>query len=70
MKISASGYITLIIVAGFFLIAYLFVAAPLSAENELPLILAAIAGLVAVISKQGKQTTPSQKPRMWHSRRR
>jgi hypothetical protein len=43
-----------VIVAGFCLVAYLFSAAPEAAPTQLPLILAGIGGLVAVLAKLGE----------------
>jgi hypothetical protein len=57
IKISANGYITIIIVAAFFLIGYLFATSPETAGNQLPLILAAVGGLIVVIRKQGDTDT-------------
>ncbi len=52
MKISASGYVAIIIIAGFILIGYLFATSPESAPAQLPLILAGIGGVVTLLLKQ------------------
>lgn len=57
MKISASGYVAIIIIAGFLLIGYLFATAPESAPSQLPLILAGIGGIVTLLLKQGQTDT-------------
>lgn len=46
--------ITIVIVAGFILIGYLFYAAPATAPGQLPYILAGIGSLILVFAKQGE----------------
>lgn len=49
----SSAYITIVIIAGLVLIGYLFQTAPDTAPAQLPLILAGVGALVAVLNKQG-----------------
>lgn len=57
----SSAYITIVIVAGLILIGYLFQTAPDTAPAQLPLILAGIGALVAVLNKQGDTDTKVEK---------
>lgn len=57
----SSAYITIVIVAGLVLIGYLFATTPDTAPAQLPLILAGIGALVAVLNKQGDTDTKVEK---------
>lgn len=50
---TSNAYITIVIVAGLALIGYLFAVTPETAPTQLPLILAGVGALVAVLNKQG-----------------
>jgi hypothetical protein len=51
--LKSGTYIIIVIIGGFVLIGYLFFISPATAPTQLPLILAAVAALVAVLNKQG-----------------
>ena len=57
MKITANGYIVIVFVAGLILIGYLVTESPDTLAQQLPLILAALGGSIAVIAKQGATDT-------------
>lgn len=50
-------YIVAVVIAGFILIGYLFSTAPTTAANQLPLIIAAVAGLATLLAKQADTDT-------------
>lgn len=50
-------YIVAVVIAGFVLIGYLFSTSPETAPNQLPLIIAAVAGLATLLAKQADTDT-------------
>lgn len=53
MKISANGYVAIILIAGMSLAAYIYTEVPESSASQIPLLFAFVGGIVTLLLKQG-----------------
>lgn len=61
MKISANGYVAIILICGLVLAGYIYTQVPDAAASQIPLVFAFVGGIVTLLLKQGDTDTKVEK---------